>query len=137
MSDNEVTEESTKKSKKEAHTKEETATSEPKMFAVVRTGGKQYRVSPGMRISVEKLNIEAGSAITFPEVLMIGREGGQDVQIASGDQTSVKATVAGKVVRHTLDKKVLIFKKRRKGGYTKKQGHRQEKSEVIIETVAL
>lgn len=110
---------------------------EPKVFAVVRTAGKQYRVSPGTRISIDTVEGEAGSKITFSDVLMAGKTGGSDVKILASGAKSLGVTVTGRLVGHKKDKKVIIFKKRLKGGYTKKQGHRQAKSEVVIESVSL
>lgn len=112
------------------------ADNEPKPFAIVRTGGKQYRVSPGSRISVELLDVEAGSTVTFSDILMVGKVGGSDVKVLDS-QGPLGVTITGRVVAHKKDKKVIIFKKRLKGGYTKKQGHRQQKSEVVIESFAV
>jgi large subunit ribosomal protein L21 len=68
---------------------------------------------------------------------MAGKTGGSDVKVLTADQKTLGVTVTGRLVRHKKDKKVIIFKKRRRGGYTKKQGHRQGKSEIVIEAVAL
>jgi large subunit ribosomal protein L21 len=89
-----------------------------------------------MKISVDLLEAEAGSTITFSDVLMAGKIGGSDVKVLNG-QGSLGVTVTARVLGHKKDKKVLIFKKRLKGGYTKKQGHRQQKSQVVIESVAI
>ena len=115
----------------------EAVTVEPKVFAIVRTGGKQYRVSPGTKLSIEKLELEVGSSVTFEEVLMAGTEGGADTKILAGTEKSLGITVTGKVIAQKKDKKVIIFKKRRRGGYTKKQGHRQQKTEVLIDGFSL
>ena len=116
--------------------KVETA-AEPQVFAVVRTCGKQYRVSPGTKISIDTQEGNPGDKITFSDVLMAGKTGGSDVKVLAGSEKSLGVTVTGRLVRQTKDKKVIIFKKRLKGGYTKKQGHRQAKSEVVIESVSL
>jgi large subunit ribosomal protein L21 len=110
---------------------------QPKVFAVVRTCGKQYRVSPGTRISIDEQDGNPGDTITFSDVLMVGKTGGAEVKVLSGSEKSLGVTVTGRLVGHKKDKKVIIFKKRRRGGYTKKQGHRQAKSEVLIESVSL
>lgn len=109
---------------------------EPKVFAVVCTGGKQYRVTPGSKISVEKLELEVGSEVTFDQILMAGVEGGTDLKIAVAG-SPITTTVTAKVLAQNKDKKVIIFKKRRRGGYTKKQGHRQKKTEVLVESISL
>lgn len=121
---------------KKGKNQESAAVVEPKVFAVVCTGGKQYRVTPGTKLSVEKLELEVGSEVTFDQVLMAGVEGGTDLKIAvAGAPISTKVTA--KVVAQNKDKKVIIFKKRRRGGYTKKQGHRQKKTEVLVESISL
>ena len=68
---------------------------------------------------------------------MAGKLDGSEVKILAGGEKSLGVTVIGRLIAHIKDKKVIIFKKRRKGGYTKKQGHRQAKSEVMIESVTL
>jgi large subunit ribosomal protein L21 len=109
---------------------------EPQTFAIVRTCGKQYRVTPGTKISIDEQSANPGDKITFSDVLMVGKVGGSDVRVLAAGETSLGVTVTGRLIQHKKDKKVIIFKKRRRGGYTKKQGHRQAKSEVLIETVA-
>lgn len=124
--------------KKEKAAAEKTAVvEEPKVFAVVRTAGKQFRVSPGTRISVDELDAKPGDTITFSDVLMAGKTGGSDIKILAKGEKTLGVTVTGRLVAHKKDKKVIIFKKRLKGGYTKKQGHRQAKSEIMIESVSL
>lgn len=110
---------------------------ESQVFAVVRTCGKQYRVMPGSRISIDQHEGNPGDTVTFTDVVMAGTTGGSDVKVLSGEEKTLGVTVTGKLLNHKKDKKVIIFKKRLKGGYTKKQGHRQAKSEVLIESVAL
>jgi large subunit ribosomal protein L21 len=109
---------------------------EPQTFAIVRTCGKQYRVTPGSKISIDEQSANPGDKITFSDVLMVGKVGGADVRVLAAGEESLGVTVTGRLLQHKKDKKVLIFKKRRRGGYTKKQGHRQAKSEILIETVA-
>jgi len=88
------------------------------MFAVVRTGGKQYRVAAGDKIAVEKIPGEAGESVTLGDVLLAG-EGGQ-VRAADG------LTVSAEIVAQAKGEKVIVFKKRRRHNYRRKQGHRQQ-----------
>jgi large subunit ribosomal protein L21 len=122
---------------KNQNTTTEAVATEPQAFAVVRTCGKQYRVTPGTRISIDELEGKPGDTITFSDVLMAGKSGGSDVKVLAAGGAPLGVTVTGRLVAHKKDKKVVIFKKRLKGGYTKKQGHRQAKSEVLIESVTL
>lgn len=118
--------------------KAEAVVEEPKVFAVVRTAGKQYRVSPGTKISIDQLqDMKPGDKVTFSDVLMAGKTGGSDIKILTSDAKPLGVTVTGRIVAQKRDKKVIIFKKRLKGGYTKKQGHRQDKSDIVIESVSL
>jgi len=123
-----------KTSKKPA---KEVVAAEPQIFAVVRACGKQYRVSPGTKISIDPQEGKVGDTITFSDVLMVGKTGGADVKVLAGSEKTLGVTVTGRLLAHKRDKKVIIFKKRLKGGYTKKQGHRQDKSEILIESVSL
>ncbi len=100
-------------------------------YAVIRTGGKQYRVTPGQRVHVEKLDQNVGDEMTFSDVLFLKDGDKADV----GRPTVSGATVSAKVLRQFRAKKVLVFKKRRKKGYKKLQGHRQNLTEVLINTV--
>ncbi len=91
------------------------------MYAVIKTGGKQYKVSEGDILRVEKLDAEAGDTVAFDEVLMIGGEGDALVGSPAIDGASVTA----EVIDVRKDKKVLVFKKRRRQNYRRKAGHRQ------------
>ncbi|MBI5587619.1 MAG: 50S ribosomal protein L21 [Deltaproteobacteria bacterium] len=91
------------------------------MYAVIKTGGKQYRVTEGEVLNVEKLNGEVGSQVELAEVLAVGE--GEGIRI--GTPLVSGASVVAEIVEHGKDKKVIIFKKKRRKGYTKKQGHRQ------------
>ena len=97
------------------------------MFAVVRTGGKQYRVHPGDKIVVEKLDGNAGDKITLGEVLLAG-DGG-DLKSTAG------LTVAAEIVAQAKGEKVTVFKKRRRHNYRRKKGHRQQ--HTILKIVAI
>lgn len=92
-----------------------------KMFAVIRTGGKQYKVSKNSRIKVEKLEAEAGSTLDISDVLLVND--GKDTKI--GAPVVDGAKVVAKVVDHIRDAKVVIFKKKRRQNYRRKAGHRQ------------
>ncbi len=91
------------------------------MFAVIRTGGKQYRVTPNQVLKVEKLEAEAGGTITFTDVLAVGGEGGLTIGAPNVAGATVTATV---IAQDRLDK-VIIFKKRRRQNSRRKNGHRQ------------
>ncbi|KAA5803594.1 50S ribosomal protein L21 [Alkalicaulis satelles] len=91
------------------------------MYAVIKTGGKQYRVAQGDVLRVEKLDAEAGDVVTFDQVLMIGGEGEALVGAPAVDGAAVTANV----LDERKDKKVIIFKKRRRQNYRRKRGHRQ------------
>jgi large subunit ribosomal protein L21 len=92
------------------------------MFAVVKTGGKQYRVVPGDVIRVEKLPVEAGTLVELGEVLMLGGEGA-GMQV--GSPSVAGATVVATVLEQMRDDTVLVFKKKRRHNYRRKRGHRQ------------
>ena len=97
------------------------------MFAVVRTGGKQYRVAAGDKIAVEKLAGEAGDKITLGEVLLAGDDG----KLADAS----KVTVSAEIIAQAKSEKVVVFKKRRRHNYRRKQGHRQQMTLLRILSV--
>src|SRR5215210_7038622 len=97
------------------------------MFAVVRTGGKQYRVAPGDKIVVEKMDGEAGDKITLGDVLLAGE--GSDLKSTNG------LTVAAEIIAQAKGDKVTVFKKRRRHNYRRKKGHRQQ--HTILRIVAI
>lgn len=98
------------------------------MFAVIKTGGKQYRVAANDVIEIEKLEAEPGSAVTFGDVLMVGGEDGVTV----GAPNVPGASVAAEVVDQTRAPKVIAFKKRRRQNSKRKRGHRQHLTVVRI-----
>mgnify|MGYP003403237024 CR=1 FL=1 len=98
------------------------------MYAVIETGGKQYKVSEGDVIYVEKLDVEAGADIAFDKVLLIGEA--SDVKVGAPVVDGV--SVAGKVIKNDKAKKVVVYKYKPKKGYHKKQGHRQPYTKVEI-----
>lgn len=102
-------------------------------YAVIRTGGKQYRVAPGDLIRVEKLAGDAGAEVQFDEVLAARQ--GEALQI--GSPTVAGARVTGTVVRQAKDKKILIFKKKRRKNYRRRQGHRQFYTAVRVTAIQL
>lgn len=103
------------------------------MQAVIKTGGKQYRVAEGDTLRVEKLIGEAGSNIEFSEVLSVGE--GDSIKI--GSPTVAGATVIGQIVAHGKGKKLIVFKKKKRKGFARKHGHRQMFTSVKIQQVKL
>jgi len=97
------------------------------MFAVIRTGGKQYRVAAQDVITVEKLAGKPGDAVAFEDVLLLGGD-----RVVVGCPTVAGASVAGELVEHQRGAKVIIFKKRRRKNSRRKRGHRQEFSVIRI-----
>ena len=102
------------------------------MYAVVKTGGKQYRVSAGQKLKVEQIPAEVGAEITLDQVLMVGE--GESVKV--GAPLVAGASVKCTVVSHGRHDKVKIFKMRRRKHYQKHQGHRQNYTELRIDTIA-
>lgn len=99
------------------------------MYAVVATGGKQYRVSPGDRIEVEKLAGEVGQTITLDHVMMVdGGQGAVDI----GTPTLDDAWVEAQIVDQKRGRKIIVFKHKRRKGYRRKQGHRQSLTALKI-----
>jgi len=103
------------------------------MFAVIRTGGKQYRVAENDRITVEKLAGKPGSTVTLSDVLMIGGEEAQPL-IAGAELD--KAAVFAEVVSQTRGDKILVFKKKRRKNYRRLKGHRQELTVLRIDGIS-
>jgi large subunit ribosomal protein L21 len=98
--------------------------------AIIRTGGKQYRVSTGAVLRVEKLPVDAGAKVNF-EVLLVGQ--GEAAKI--GKPVVAGASVVGEVLRHGRGKKLVVYKMRKRTNYRKKQGHRQAFTEIKITTI--
>ena len=101
------------------------------MYAVIETGGKQYKVSEGDVIFIEKLDAEAGAAVTFDKVLAVGE--GADIKV--GAPSVAGASVEASVVKNGKSKKIVVFKMKPKKGYRKKQGHRQPYTKVEIKKI--
>ena len=100
------------------------------MYAIIATGGKQYKVSEGDVIKVEKLGVAEGEKYTFDQVLMIN-----DGEVKVGTPTVSGASVEASVVEEGRDKKIIVYKYKRKLGYHKKNGHRQPYTKVKIEKI--
>lgn len=101
------------------------------MYAIVDIAGKQHKVEAGKFIYTNRLEGAEGAAISFDQVLLVSNGG----SIVVGAPVVAGASVSGKIVNHLKDDKVLIFKKKRRKGYRKFQGHRQSLSKVLIETI--
>lgn len=101
------------------------------MYAVIKSGGKQYRVEAGGQVRVESLAAEVGAAVSFEEVLLVGQGDGVQVGAPLVSGAKVRATVIG----HGRGDKVKIFKLRRRKHYQKSQGHRQSYTEVRIDDI--
>jgi large subunit ribosomal protein L21 len=103
------------------------------MYAIIRTGGKQFRAEPGKTIKVPSLAAEVGEAVTFDDVLMASTDDGLQV----GVPTVAGAAVKGEVVEHGKDKKIIIFKWKRRKNYRRKQGHRQGFTEIRVDDIVV
>ncbi len=99
------------------------------MYAIIATGGKQYKVSEGDIITIEKLGVEAGEKVTFDQVIAVSDNG-----LKVGDDVA-NATVEASVVKEGRGKKIIVYKYKRKTGYHKKNGHRQAFTKVKIEKI--
>ncbi|MEZ4365100.1 MAG: 50S ribosomal protein L21 [Kofleriaceae bacterium] len=104
------------------------------MYAVIQTGGKQYRVEPGQTIVVEKLDGDTGAKVSFDEVLLVSSGDGADVKI--GKPTLAGAKVAGEIVEQGRGDKLVVFKFRRRKNYVRKNGHRQYYTAVKIDQIS-
>ncbi len=100
------------------------------MYAIIATGGKQYKVAEGDVIRVEKLGAEAGSEVTFDDVILVST----DSDVKCGDEVA-NATVTATVIGDGKAKKVIVYKYKRKTGYHKKNGHRQAYTQVEIKSI--
>ena len=101
------------------------------MYAVIKSGGKQYKVAPGEKLRVEQLSADVGAEVVIDQVLMVGE--GDNVRL--GQPILSGATVKATVVAHGRGDKVTIFKMRRRKHYQKHQGHRQNYTELKIESI--
>lgn len=98
------------------------------MYAVIKAGGKQYIVNEGMKLKVEKLSGEIGEKVKLDEVLLIGGNG----PVRIGAPLVSGATVHAEIIRQAKDKKIIVYKKKRRRGFEKRQGHRQLFTEIKV-----
>jgi large subunit ribosomal protein L21 len=101
------------------------------MYAVLETGSKQYRVTAGDTLKIERLAVDAGKPVTFDRVLLVNNDG----KLAVGSPTVANATVVADVVEHIRGEKTIAFKMKRRKGYHKTVGHRQELTVVKIKEI--
>jgi large subunit ribosomal protein L21 len=101
------------------------------MYAIIETGGKQYKVEQGAELYIEKLPQTEGENVTFDRVLMVSKDG----SVVVGSPTVAGATVTGKVEKHGRGQKIIVFKYKAKKNYHKKQGHRQPFTKVVIDSI--
>ena len=100
-------------------------------YAVIRTGGKQYRVTEGEVVKIEKLPGEVGEKVTLSEVLFVGGNG----EVKIGAPVIANATVTGEIVGQVRAKKIIVFKKKRRKSYSRQQGHRQYQTALKITAI--
>ena len=100
------------------------------MYAIIETGGKQYKVSEGDIIKVEKLGVAAGDSISFDQVLVVSKD-----NLTVGNPTVGGATVSATVVEEGKNRKVIVYRYKRKSGYHKKNGHRQAYTKIKIDKI--
>ncbi len=103
------------------------------MYAVVDVCGSQFRVQQGDKIRVARMDAEAGEKVTLDRVLLVSEESGSRIGTPHVENASVEASVVG----HGKDKKVIVFKMKRRKGYRKKNGHRQPYTDLHIDTIAV
>jgi large subunit ribosomal protein L21 len=103
------------------------------MFAVIKTGGKQYKVAEGEKITIEKLEGDPGTKVNFEEVLLVADEKNTNI----GDPVVKGVTVQGKILEQFRGEKIIIFKKKRRHNYRRKNGHRQYLTKVEIKEIKI
>ena len=101
------------------------------MYAIIQTGGKQYKVQEGDVIYVEKLEAAAGDSVTFDQVLLVSKDG----KVVTGTPVVPGAAVTGKVEKQGKGRKIIVYKYKPKKNYRRKQGHRQPYTKVVIEKI--
>jgi large subunit ribosomal protein L21 len=101
------------------------------MYAIIETGGKQYKVEEGQVLYIEKLTATEGEAVTFDKVLFVSKDG----KISAGTPSVAGATVTGTVEKHGKGEKVIVYKYKSKKNYRRKQGHRQPFTKVVIQKI--
>lgn len=100
------------------------------MFAILETGGKQFRVQEGTQVRVPKIDAQIGSSVEMDKVLLVG---GTDFKV--GGPYVQGASVACEIMEHGRDKKIIVFKKKRRKDYRKKQGHRQDFTTIQVKSI--
>ena len=105
------------------------------MYAVVETGGKQYKVSVGQTVDVERLEGEVGGQIVLDRVLLVSGDTEAGTEAKVGTPMLEGARVLGRIMAQTKDKKIIVFKKKRRKGYRRTQGHRQPVTRLKIEEI--
>ncbi len=103
------------------------------MYAVVKTGGKEYRISQGDVIRVEKIEGEVGDQVTLKDILMVSQEG----QVRLGNPLVTDAVITGEIVQQVRGKKVLIYKMKRRKNYRRTKGHRQTYTYIRVNDISL
>lgn len=103
------------------------------MYAIIQAGGRQHRVMPGEVVRLDRMETEPGAAFETDQVLMLQTDDGE---LRVGTPTVSGAKVQGEVVDHMKDRKLIIFKRKRRKGYRRKQGHRQQYTLVRISTIS-
>jgi len=103
------------------------------MYAVIRSGGKQYRVAPGQTIRLEKVAGEVGSRVQLGDVLLVENDG----KVQVGNPVVANAKIEATVLEHDRTKKIIVFKKKRKKQYRRTKGHRQDYTAVRIESITV
>ena len=104
-------------------------------YAVIRTGGKQYRVTPGATLRIEKLAGDVGTTVEFAEVLLAGSDEAE-AQVRIGTPLVEGAVVRGQIVAQGRDRKILVYKKKRRKNYRRRRGHRQSITTVKVTEIA-
>ena len=102
-------------------------------YAIIRTGGKQFRVEPGQTLRIPSIVGEAGGSVEFNDVLL----GSDGESVHTGVPALAGARVTGEIVKHGRGDKIIVFKFKRRKNYARKQGHRQKFTEVRIQTISL
>ena len=103
------------------------------MYAIIETGGKQYRVKEGDVLRIEKLSVEEGSTVDIDKVLLVSKDG----NTYTGNPYLSNAKVTLEVIRHGKGRKVIVFKYKPKKNYRRKKGHRQPFTEVVVKSIAI
>jgi large subunit ribosomal protein L21 len=103
------------------------------MYAVVKTGGKEYRISPGDLVRVEKMEGKVGDRVTMEDILMVSRDG----QVEIGNPRLANAVVTGEIVQEVKGKKILTYKMKRRKNYRRTKGHRQTYTYIRVNDISL